>query len=103
ANFGVATAFEFRLHPVGPKVTSGAAVFPVERAREVAALYRDLARSAPLHMHLGLGFATAPTGRVSTPALDGRPTIAIGSMHFGDQKEAERDLRKIRREIEPLA
>ena len=102
ANFGIATAFEFRLHPVGPDVTSGAVVFPIERAREVAAIYRDMARSAPLHMHLGLGFATAPTGRVSTPQLEGRATVAISSMHFGDRKEADRDLRRLRREIEPL-
>src|SRR2546425_4400977 len=102
ANFGIVTAFEFRLHPIGPDVTSGAVVFPIERAREVAALYRDLARSAPLHMHLGLGVATAPTGRVSTPQLEGRATVAISSMHFGNQKEGERDLRRMRREIEPL-
>jgi FAD/FMN-containing dehydrogenase len=102
ANFGIALAFEFRLHPVGPNVTSGAVVFPIERARDVAAIYRDMARSAPLHMHLGLGFATAPAGRVATPQLESKATVAITSMHFGDQKEAERDLRRMRREIEPL-
>ncbi|MGH2470845.1 MAG: FAD-binding oxidoreductase [Candidatus Limnocylindria bacterium] len=102
ANFGIAAAFEFRLHPVGPKVTSGAVVFPIERAREVAALYSDLARTIPDHMHLGLGFATAPGGRVSSPEMRGEATVAISSMHFGDQKEAERDLRRLRHEIEPL-
>ena len=53
ANFGIATAFEFRLHPIGPNVTTAVVVFPIERAREAAALYRDLSRSAPDHMHLG--------------------------------------------------
>jgi len=46
ANFGIATMFEFRLHPIGPNVTTAAVVFPIERAREAAALYRDLSRSA---------------------------------------------------------
>src|SRR5712691_2066683 len=67
ANFGIATTFEFRLHPIGPNVTTAVVVFPVDRARDAAALYRDLARSAPDHMHLGLNFATAPGGRAGTP------------------------------------
>jgi FAD/FMN-containing dehydrogenase len=52
ANFGVVTAFELRLHPIGPNVTTAVVVFSIERAREAAALYRDLARTAPDHMHL---------------------------------------------------
>src|SRR5438034_8696378 len=50
ANFGVATAFEFRLHPVGPNVTTAVVVFPIDRARDAAALYRDLSGSAPDYM-----------------------------------------------------
>jgi FAD/FMN-containing dehydrogenase len=102
ANFGIVTAFEFRLHPVGPAVTNGAVVFPIENAREVAALFSDLAKTIPDHMHLGLGFSAAPTGRVATPDMGGRATVAIASMHFGDRKDAERDLRRLRHEIEPL-
>jgi FAD/FMN-containing dehydrogenase len=102
ANFGVATAFEFRLHLVGPNVTSGVVAFPIERAREVAALYRDVVRSAPDYMHLAFSFATAPAGRAATPASGGTATVAIGCTHLGDQKEAERDLRRLRGEIESL-
>ena len=40
-NFGVVTAFEFRLHPVGPEVLAGFVVYPAERAREAFALFRD--------------------------------------------------------------
>jgi hypothetical protein len=88
ANFGIVTEFELRLHPVGPGVTNGAAVFPIERAREVAALFSDLARTTPDHMHLGLGFSAA--------------TVAISCTHFGDRKDAGRDLRRLRNQIEPL-
>ena len=102
ANFGIATTFEFRLHPVGPNVTTAIVVFPIERAREAAALYRDLSQSAPDHMHLGLSFANAPGGRAGTPAERGEATIAVGTTHFGDQRDAERDLRSLRGQIEPL-
>src|SRR2546427_2122749 len=61
-NFGIATAFEVRLHPVGPTVATAVVAFPIDRARDAAALYRELSRSAPNHMHLGLNFANAPGG-----------------------------------------
>jgi FAD/FMN-containing dehydrogenase len=102
ANFGIATAFEFRLHPIGPNVTTAVVVFPIERAREAAALYRELAGSAPDHVHLGLNFAAAPGGRAATSGQRGSPTVAIGAAHFGDQRDAERDLRTLRTQVDPL-
>ncbi|GAA1021667.1 oxidoreductase [Acrocarpospora pleiomorpha] len=44
--FGVVTALEFRLYPV-PVVYAGAATFPVERAAETLAFYRDWCATAP--------------------------------------------------------
>ena len=103
ANFGIATGFEFRLHPIGPNVTTAVVVFPIERAREAAALYRELSRSAPDHMHLGLNFATAPGGRASTAGSRGNATVAVGVAHFGDPKEVDRDLRALRGHVDPIA
>jgi FAD/FMN-containing dehydrogenase len=102
ANFGVATAFEFRLHPIGPNVTTAVVVFPIDRARDAAALYRELSRSAPNHMHLALNFATAPGGRAATGGQRGNATVAVGAAHFGYAKDAERDLAALRGQIEPL-
>jgi FAD/FMN-containing dehydrogenase len=102
ANFGIATTFEFRLHPIGPNVTTAVVVLPIERAREAAALYRALSRSAPDHMHLGLNFATAPGGRAATSGPRGSATVAVGAAHFGAQKDAERDLRMLRGQVDPL-
>jgi FAD/FMN-containing dehydrogenase len=103
ANFGVVTAFELRLHPIGPNVTTAVVVYPIERAREATALYRDLARTAPDHMHLGLSFANAPGGRASSPRQRGDATVAVGAAHFGGQKDVERDLRPLRGHAEPLS
>ena len=102
ANFGVATAFEFRLHPIGPDVTTAVAVFPIDRAREAAALYRELSRSAPDHMHLGLSFGAASGGRATTPGQRGAATVAVGATHVGDQRDAERELRPLRGHVGPL-
>src|SRR5215470_19758985 len=43
ANFGVVTSFRFRLHPVGPAVVQGVVAHPIERAHEVAELFRGVA------------------------------------------------------------
>jgi len=102
ANFGIATMFEFQLHPIGPNVTTAVVVFPIERAREAAAVYRELFGSAPDHMHLGLSFATAPGGRATTPGQRGAATVAVGATHVGDQRDAERDLRPLRGHVEPI-
>src|SRR5256885_7155766 len=92
ANFGIATAFEFRLHPVGPNVTTAVVVFPIDRARDAAALYRDLSRSAPDYMHLALNFATAPGGRAATPGRRGIATAAAGAVNYAASKHAYADI-----------
>jgi FAD/FMN-containing dehydrogenase len=101
ANFGIATMFEFRLHPIGPNVTTAVVVFPIARARDAAALYRDLARSAPDHMHLGLSFGAGTGGRATTPGQRAPATVAVGATHVGDQRDVERDLRPLRGHVEP--
>jgi FAD/FMN-containing dehydrogenase len=103
ANFGVVTAFEFRLHPIGPNVTTAAVVFPIVRAREAAALYRGISRTAPDDMHLALSFSTAPGGRAASDGLRGTATVAVGAAHFGAPQDAERDLSRLRGQIEPLS
>ena len=45
-NFGVVTALELRLHPV-TRVYAGTATFPISRAAETLARYRDWAPSQP--------------------------------------------------------
>src|ERR671930_719228 len=42
-NFGVVTELEFRLHPLGPIVLAGLAMFPIERASDVLRGWRDCA------------------------------------------------------------
>ena len=45
-NFGVVTAFEYRLHPV-PEVYGGPLVYELEDAASVLGLYRDFIKDAP--------------------------------------------------------
>jgi len=47
ANFGIATSFEFRLHPFDGRITYGTVVHPIERADEVAACIASSSRRGP--------------------------------------------------------
>ena len=102
ANFGIATAFVFRLHRVGPMVTQGTVLFPASRAREAAALYREVARAAPRRMSVTLNVFKATAEPPFGSEMAGEPIIALGSTHFGAEDEAETDLHRLRHELEPL-
>jgi FAD/FMN-containing dehydrogenase len=93
-NFGVVTAFELALHPVGPEVFAGLALYPVEHGPELLRLWRDTFEHAPEEISLGLFYLTAPEDDPDVPAeLRGRPAIAAAGMHAGAVAEGEAALR----------
>jgi FAD/FMN-containing dehydrogenase len=61
-NFGVATWFEFELHPVGPTVTGGVAAHPFAAARDVLRFFRDFTASLPDELSAFAGLTHAPDG-----------------------------------------
>ena len=87
-NFGVASSFEFRLHPVGPVVTGGLVAWPADHARDVFRLYRDLASEAPDDLMLVAALITGPDAVTKLAA------IAAG--HFGEPAAAEKALKPIK-------
>jgi FAD/FMN-containing dehydrogenase len=92
-NFGIVTAFEFQLHPVGP-VLAGKVVYPVERAREVLRFYREYTSDAPDELTAYACLSTTP---------DGLPTIAISLCYCGPLEEGERVISPVRRFGLPMA
>jgi len=92
ANFGIATSFEFRLHPLDHPITYGAVTHPLDRARELAALWRDLAENGPDDLFLSFGTENDNGGAAYVTAL-----------HSGSVAQAERDLAELRAFGPPLA
>ena len=81
-NFGVATSFEYQLHPVGPQITGGLVAHPFERARDVLRFYRESAASlADEHMLVGT-LVHAPDG--SGMKLAAMVTSHCGSLAAGE-------------------
>jgi FAD/FMN-containing dehydrogenase len=91
-NFGVATSFTFRLHPFDGTVAHGAVIHPIERAHELAALYRDFLENGPRELYLSLAFGLE----------EGRPYAAISALHSGPPAAAERELAELRAFGPPL-
>jgi len=87
-NFGVASSFEFRLHEVGPLVTGGLVAWPVERARDVLRLFRDLAAEAPDDQMLAAALITGPDAATKL--------VAILAGHFGNSNAAEKAVKPIK-------
>ena len=82
-NFGIATSFQFRLHPVDT-VLAGMLVFPLEQAGEVLGLYREVTANAPDELAIFAPLMTTPEGAkvialivcYDGPIADGERAIA---------------------------
>lgn len=92
-NFGVATSFEYQLHPVGPIITGGIVLHPFERAREVLRFFRKTTASLPDEM-------SAFGGLIHTP--DGTKVAGILTCHIGSLEEGEKALRPLKEFGPPL-
>jgi hypothetical protein len=92
-NFGIATSFEYQLHPVGP-VLAGMVIHPVARARDVLRFYREFTPTAPDEL-------TSYVFMLTTP--EGVPVVAIMCCYCGDLSAGERVLQPLRTFGPPLA
>ena len=82
-NFGVATSFEYQLHPVGPTITGGVVAHPIERARDALRFFRDYTASLPDELTVVAGLIHAPDG--SGAKLAAMVTCHCGSLAAGEQ------------------
>ena len=95
-NFGVATAFEFRLHPLEREVFAGLALYPAALGRELLARYRDLMRDAPEELSLAFLYLTAPAEPESPSTCTAGWWSLIAGMYAGPVAEGEAALRELR-------
>ena len=91
-NFGVVTAFEYWLHPLG-KVLAGMVVHPMARAKEVLRFYRDFTASAPDELTACAALLTSP---------DGHPAIAVIVCYSGSLEAGEHVVAPLRQVGPPI-
>ena len=92
-NFGVATSFEYRLHPVGPTIEGGLVAHPFDRARDVLRFFRDFTASLPDELTVFGGLIHSP---------DGAKLAAMVPGHCGSPAEGEKALQPLKEFGSPL-
>jgi FAD/FMN-containing dehydrogenase len=86
-NFGIVTAFEYRLHPVGPKLLAGSALYRYEHARDAMRFYYAFSSNAPDELSADAALLTAPSGE---------KFFAVSACYVGPVEEGERAVRSLR-------
>ena len=102
-NFGVATAFEYRLHPVGPEVLAGLIVHPIEGAAELLDGYRRFTASAPDEVTAWVVMRKAPPLPFLPAEWHGREILVFAVCAIGDRAKAEAAIAPLRALGKPLA
>jgi FAD/FMN-containing dehydrogenase len=92
-NFGVVTAFEYRLHPV-TQVLGGMVIYPLDQATEVLRFYRDFCPTLPDEAEANAALLTSPEGMRVAALLLG---------YNGPIEEGEKILEPARRFGKPVA
>jgi FAD/FMN-containing dehydrogenase len=93
-NFGVATSFTFRLHPI-QTVVGGLIAHPIDAAAGLLRFYRDAVAVAPDDLTVFAGLIHAPDG-------SGTRLAALVVFHTGDPADADRDLEPFKAWGSPL-
>jgi Berberine and berberine like len=95
-NFGIATEFEFRLHPIGPQVVSGPIIWPAEEATNVLRFYRDWIADCPDELATNIGQRKAAALPGMPGDLVGKPVISVVCCYAGPVEEGEKVVRPLK-------
>lgn len=91
-NFGVVTAFEFALHPVGPEVLAGQVFYPFERSKELLRFYRDYFLDAPDEVMCYPFFIRVPPIELFPEPFHGKLALDFVIAYIGPVEEAREHL-----------
>ncbi|MGY4504702.1 FAD/FMN-containing dehydrogenase [Bradyrhizobium sp. GM24.11] len=94
-NFGIATSLEYDLHAIGPIITGGPIVHPIERSRDVLEFFRASTRSLADEHVLFASLTHAPDG-------SGTEVAALVTCHCGPAADAERAMRPLKQFGAPI-
>jgi FAD/FMN-containing dehydrogenase/DNA-binding HxlR family transcriptional regulator len=101
-NFGVVTAFTYRLHPVGPQVLAGPVLWPLEDGPEILRCYQDFVAQAPNQVATILTLRRAPPLPILPVELHRRPVCMITMCYLGDPAAGQQALAPLREVGRPL-
>jgi FAD/FMN-containing dehydrogenase len=83
-NFGIVTAFEYQLHPIGPLVLGGPIFWPLADAPKVLRFLRDFAPGAPDELGITIAARLAPPIAFLPQEQYGKPVLGLVLVWAGD-------------------
>jgi FAD/FMN-containing dehydrogenase len=101
-NFGVVTAFEYRLHPVGPEVVTVSPLYPLADARNVLKAWRDFAETAPDEATTAFAMWQVPAHPDIPAELSGTPICLFDGVYAGPLDAGEELFRPLRQLSTPI-
>ena len=102
-NYGIATAFEFGLHPFGPDLHRGVRIYPASTARDVFEVFRDYAATGPDTVSAIYGINRAEPADEYPASVAGQPIVVVAFNHSGRADAVEADTAGLRRGPEPVS
>ncbi|WP_027997267.1 FAD-binding oxidoreductase [Sinorhizobium arboris] len=102
-NFGVVTAFEFRLHELGPEVLSGLVVHPFAEAEGVLQQYRRALENAPDELTCWVVMRQAPPLPFLPAEWHGKEVVVLAMCYCGDLEAGEKAMAGLRAIGSPIA
>ena len=97
-NYGIVSAFEYRLHPLAHPVLAGGRVYSLDQARAVITGFAELAAGAPDEVYLDCSIFNAS----GQGALPKGSYVEVEYVYGGEPKDGERYLAKLDKLGKPL-
>jgi hypothetical protein len=95
------TSFEYRLHPVGPIVLGGMALYPAASAPDLLRFFRDWAGSGPDELTVTLALLSAPPAPFVPEHLHFQPIVGILVCYVGSLEDGEKAVAPLRAFAQP--
>ena len=102
-NFGVVTAFEFKLHPLGPEILAGLVVHPIDAAPQLLRDFYRIGRAAPDELTVWAVMRKAPPLPFLPEEWHGREVLVLAACYAGDIAEGEKAVAELRALGTPIA
>jgi FAD/FMN-containing dehydrogenase len=100
-DFGVVTAFDFQLHPLGPDVYGGYLGWPLDDAPKVFSALRGVIVNAPEELVLQFVLTTLPPADFVPHELQLKPALLLSITWMGDLESGRRVIRPIQETLSP--
>jgi len=102
-NLGIVTAFEYRLHEVGPEVVNGLIIYPLDQAAEVFAGVREIMKDASRDLMVHACLLPLPPLPPIPAEAHGMPVAILIATFCGDLEQADSAIAPLASLGQPLA